>query len=205
MSRERQPRLPDREIETDHATEIPLQAKTSSHLPKIQRATTPSVSGRQWYREPHQLDFHGFRFATIVRVPESSGDSGFHRESQEDVKVKKRTQGGSAYECWIGGGTTQYRKIHRSAEHEADLDQDPSLEEKPRIPLKAATTATADLDENLDPYTTDKDTTKSKSNPSTMSSKKKKIKAARTKLKAPDSKSEDVNKPKSTIAKDMIE
>ncbi|OWZ19976.1 hypothetical protein PHMEG_0005682 [Phytophthora megakarya] len=39
----------------------------------------------------------------------------------------------------------------------------------------------------------------------TRSSKKKKIKAARTKLKAPDSESEDVNKPRSTIAKDIIE
>ncbi|OWZ20737.1 LOW QUALITY PROTEIN: hypothetical protein PHMEG_0004799 [Phytophthora megakarya] len=95
--------------------------------------------------------------------------------------------------------------------HEADLDQDPYLEEKPRIPLKAATVAIADLDENLDLLTTDKETTKSKSNMSTKSvvttrsSKKKKIKTARTKLKARDSESEDVNKPRSTIAKDMIE
>ncbi|OWZ20245.1 reverse transcriptase [Phytophthora megakarya] len=95
--------------------------------------------------------------------------------------------------------------------HEADLDQDPDLEEKPRIPLKAAKTATADLNENLDLYTTNKETTKSKSNPSTKSvaatrsSKKKKIKTARTKLKAPDLGSGDVNKPRSTIAKAMIE
>ncbi|OWY97158.1 hypothetical protein PHMEG_00032383, partial [Phytophthora megakarya] len=40
---------------------------------------------------------------------------------------------------------------------------------------------------------------------STRSSKKKKIKAARTKLKAPDSGSEDAHKPRSTIANDMIE
>ncbi|OWY94077.1 hypothetical protein PHMEG_00036299, partial [Phytophthora megakarya] len=58
---------------------------------------------------------------------------------------------------------------------------------------------------------TDKDTTKSKSNlstksvASTRSSKNKKIKAARTKLKALDSESEAVHKPRSTIAKDMIE
>ncbi|OWZ10111.1 hypothetical protein PHMEG_00017091 [Phytophthora megakarya] len=95
--------------------------------------------------------------------------------------------------------------------HEADLDQDPDLEEKPRIPLMAAPAATLGLDENLDPYTTDKKTTKSKSNLSTKpvaatrSSTRKKIKTARTKLKAPDSESEDVNKPRSTIAKDMIE
>ncbi|OWY98395.1 LOW QUALITY PROTEIN: hypothetical protein PHMEG_00030855 [Phytophthora megakarya] len=119
----------------------------------------------------------------MVRVPGSSGDSGFHRESQEDVKIK----------------------------HEADLDQDPDLEEKPLIPIKAAAAATADLDENLDPYTTDKDTTKFKSNlstksaASTRSTKKKKVKTARTKLKAPDSEAEDAHKPRSTIAKDLIE
>ncbi|OWY91091.1 hypothetical protein PHMEG_00040480 [Phytophthora megakarya] len=58
----------------------------------------------------------------MVRVPGSSGDSGFHH-----------------------------------------------LEEKPRIPLQTAPAVTGDLDENLDPYTTDKDTTKSKSNLSTKS------------------------------------
>ncbi|OWZ00878.1 hypothetical protein PHMEG_00027838 [Phytophthora megakarya] len=43
ISREKHPRLPDREIETDQATEISLQAKTSSRLSKLQRAST-SVS-----------------------------------------------------------------------------------------------------------------------------------------------------------------
>ncbi|OWY93286.1 hypothetical protein PHMEG_00037374, partial [Phytophthora megakarya] len=110
--------------------------------------------------------------------------------------------------------STDQRSSERisAGRHEADLDQDPDLEEKPRIPLKATTAVTADLDENPDPYITDKDTTKSKSNLSTKSAvptrstkKKKKIKAARTKLKAPDSGSEDVHKPRSTIAKDLIE
>ncbi|OWY91463.1 hypothetical protein PHMEG_00039949 [Phytophthora megakarya] len=124
----------------------------------------------------------------MVRVPGPSGNSGFHGESQEDVKIKE-----------------EY------GEDKADLDQDPDLEEKPRIPLKAATVATAELDETLDLYTTDKEITKLKSSmltksaTSTKSSKKKNIKAARTKLKAPDLESEDVNKPGSTIAKDMIE
>ncbi|OWZ17320.1 reverse transcriptase [Phytophthora megakarya] len=91
------------------------------------------------------------------------------------------------------------------------LDQDPDLEEKPRIPLMAAPVDTADIDESLDPYTTDKEVTKLKSNSSTKSatatrlSKKKKLKAAQTKLKAPDSESEDVNKPRSTAAKARIE
>ncbi|OWZ17068.1 hypothetical protein PHMEG_0009038 [Phytophthora megakarya] len=57
------------------------------------------------------------RFATMVRGPGSSGDSGFHRESQEDVKVKEEHRGRSAYECWIDEGIAKYGKIHRSAEY----------------------------------------------------------------------------------------
>ncbi|OWZ14360.1 hypothetical protein PHMEG_00012168 [Phytophthora megakarya] len=97
--------------------------------------------------------------------------------------------------------------------HEADLDQDPAPEEKPRIPLEAAAAVTADLDENLYLYTIDKDTTKAKSNLSTKSAvstrstkkKKKKLKPARTKLNAPNSGSEDVHMPRSAIAPDLIE
>ncbi|OWY97816.1 hypothetical protein PHMEG_00031559 [Phytophthora megakarya] len=155
----------------------------------------------------------------MVGVPGSSGDSGFHREFQEDVKVKGEnreevtTNAGSTEPSLNTARSTDLRSLERiSADrHEADLDQDPVLEEKPRIPLKAAAAVTADLDENPDPYITDKDTTKSKSNLSTKSAistrstKKKKIKAARTKLKAPDSGSENVHKPRSTIAEDLIE
>ncbi|OWY99705.1 hypothetical protein PHMEG_00029254 [Phytophthora megakarya] len=155
----------------------------------------------------------------MVGVPGSSGDSGFHREFQEDVKVKEEhteevpTNAGSTEASLNTARSTDQRSLERiSADrHEADLDQDPDLEEKPRIPLKTALAVTADLDENLDPYNTDKDTTKFKSNlstkpaVSTRSTKKKKIKAARTKLKAPDSGSEDAHKPRSTIANDLIE
>ncbi|OWZ12352.1 hypothetical protein PHMEG_00014509 [Phytophthora megakarya] len=155
----------------------------------------------------------------MVRVPGSSGDSGFHRESQEDVKAKEEhreevpTNAGSTEASLNTARSTDQRSMERiSADrHETDLDQDPDLEEKPRIPLKTAAAVTTDLDENLDPYTTDKDTTKSKPNlstksvASTRSFKKKKIKAARTKLKAPDAESEDVHKPRSTIANVMIE
>ncbi|OWY95576.1 hypothetical protein PHMEG_00034387 [Phytophthora megakarya] len=115
----------------------------------------------------------------MVRVPGSSGDSGFHLP----------TNAGSTEAALNTARSTDQRSLERIStdRHEADLDQDPDLEEKPRIPLKTAPAVTADLDENLDPYTTDKDTTRSKSNlstksaPSTRSSKKKKIKAARTK------------------------
>ncbi|OWY95115.1 hypothetical protein PHMEG_00034967 [Phytophthora megakarya] len=155
----------------------------------------------------------------MVRVPGSSGDSGFHREFQEDVKVKEEhteevpTNAGSTEVSLNTARSTDQRSVERiSADRpEADLDQDPDLEEKPRISLKAAAAVTADLDENLDPYTTNKDTSKMKYNlptksvASTRSSKKKKIKAARTKLKVPYSELEDVHKPRSTIAKDVIE
>ncbi|OWZ11744.1 hypothetical protein PHMEG_00015193 [Phytophthora megakarya] len=128
----------------------------------------------------------------MVCVPGSSGDLGFHRESQEDVKVREEhrekvpTNAGSTEASLNTAGTTDQRK------HEADLDQEPDLEEKPQILLMAAPATTADLDENLDSYTTDKKTTKTKSNPSTKSvdatrsSKKKKVKAAQTKLMAPN-------------------
>ncbi|OWZ12634.1 hypothetical protein PHMEG_00014174 [Phytophthora megakarya] len=113
----------------------------------------------------------------MVCVPGSSGDSGFHRESQEDVKVKEEhreevpTNAGSTEASLNTTRSTDQRGIERvSADrHEADPDQDPDLEEKPRIPLKAAKTATADLEENLDLYTTDMEMTKSKSKPSTKS------------------------------------
>ncbi|OWY91853.1 hypothetical protein PHMEG_00039397 [Phytophthora megakarya] len=132
---------------------------------------------------------------------------------KEEYREEVPTNAGSTEAALNTARSTDQRSLERiSADrHEADLDQDPDLEEKPRIPLKAAAAVTADLDENLDLHTTDKDTTKLKSNlstksaASTRSSKKKKIKAARTKLKAPDSGSEDAHKPRSTIANDMIE
>ncbi|OWY98665.1 hypothetical protein PHMEG_00030515 [Phytophthora megakarya] len=82
----------------------------------------------------------------MVRVPGSSGDSGFHRESQEDVKIKEEyreevpTNAGSTEASLNTARSTDQRSLERiSADrHEADLDQDPDLEEKPRIPLKTA-------------------------------------------------------------------
>ncbi|OWY99520.1 hypothetical protein PHMEG_00029465 [Phytophthora megakarya] len=103
--------------------------------------------------------------------------TGFNRESQEDVNVKEEhreeipTNAGSTEAPLHTVRSTDRRSMERIStdRHEADLHQDPYLEGKPRIPLKAAAAVTADLDENLDPHTTDKDTTKSKSNLSTKS------------------------------------
>ncbi|OWY98527.1 hypothetical protein PHMEG_00030692 [Phytophthora megakarya] len=155
----------------------------------------------------------------MVRVPGSSGDSGFHRESQGDVKVKEvhreevPTNSGST-EASLITASPQISGVWRGSlltDTRRTWIKTQILKKKPPIPLKAATAAIADLDENLDLYTTDKETTKSKAHLSTKSvatnrsSKKKKIKTGRTKLKAPDSELEDGNKPRSTIAKDMIE
>ncbi|OWY92031.1 hypothetical protein PHMEG_00039127 [Phytophthora megakarya] len=156
----------------------------------------------------------------MVWVPGSSGDLGFHRKSQEDVKMKEGLR--EEVPKNVGSIKTSLNTTRSSDQqssgristdrYEEALDQDPDLEEKPRIPPMVASAATADLDENPDPYATDKETTKPKSNPFTKSvaatrpsKKKKKIKAAGTKLKAPDSESEAVNRLGSPMAKDMIE
>ncbi|OWZ16625.1 LOW QUALITY PROTEIN: hypothetical protein PHMEG_0009561 [Phytophthora megakarya] len=138
--------------------------------------------------------------------------------SQEGVKVKEEHRGGvptnvgSTEASLNTARSTDHQSTERLStdRHEADLDQDPGLKEKPWIPPMTAPAITAYLDDKLDPYTTDKEATKPKTNPfarlvvATRSSKKKKIKAAQTKLKAPDSESEDMNRSRSTIAKDMI-
>ncbi|KAK1941560.1 hypothetical protein P3T76_007426 [Phytophthora citrophthora] len=113
----------------------------------------------------------------MVRVPGSSGEVGYHRESQEDVKGKEEQ--GEEVPTNVGS-TEAPLKTERSTDqqssgristgrHEADLDQDPDLEEKPRIPPKAPSGATADLDENRDPPKSDKESAKSKPNPLTKS------------------------------------
>ncbi|OWZ15953.1 hypothetical protein PHMEG_00010318 [Phytophthora megakarya] len=58
ISREKQPRLPDSEIETDQTTEIPLQAKISSHLSEIQRATTPPPWTNRWIDAPAEHQYN---------------------------------------------------------------------------------------------------------------------------------------------------
>ncbi|OWY97090.1 hypothetical protein PHMEG_00032468 [Phytophthora megakarya] len=128
----------------------------------------------------------------MVRVPGTSGYSGFHLESQEDVTIKEEY----GEEVPTNAGST-----------EASLNTARSTDQRSLERISAA------RHENLDSYTTDKDTTKFKSNlsvstksaVSTRSTKKKKVKAARTKLKTLDSGSEDAHKPRSTIAKDLIE
>ncbi|POM60955.1 hypothetical protein PHPALM_30108 [Phytophthora palmivora] len=67
----------------------------------------------------------------MVRVPGSVGDSGFHRESHEDVQSAKRNS---------------------ADKREDDLDPDPDLEDKP-FPPQVPTGTPADLDLRRDPST----------------------------------------------------
>ncbi|POM64399.1 Hypothetical protein PHPALM_20078 [Phytophthora palmivora] len=95
----------------------------------------------------------------MVRVPESVGDSGFHRESQEDVEdVEQGEQAPSDL-----GSTMMPMNESRSADQqnarrntadgrEGNLDPDPDLEEKPLHPQVPAGTP-ADLDASRDAST----------------------------------------------------
>ncbi|KAK1947625.1 hypothetical protein P3T76_001635 [Phytophthora citrophthora] len=75
----------------------------------------------------------------MVRVSESSGEFGYHRESHEDVKVKEElgeevpTNVGSTEAPLKTERPTDQQSCGRIStdRHEADLDHDPDLEEKP--------------------------------------------------------------------------
>ncbi|OWY95759.1 hypothetical protein PHMEG_00034157 [Phytophthora megakarya] len=96
----------------------------------------------------------------MVRVPGSSGDSEFHRESQAEVQVKPE-QGN---EMSLDDRSTTTSLNARSADRqsgrrdsvdgsEADLDPDPDLEEKPHPPQVSDMEAPADPDSRQDPLT----------------------------------------------------
>ncbi|CAI5731159.1 unnamed protein product [Peronospora destructor] len=99
----------------------------------------------------------------MVRVPGSSEASGFHRESTgEDVKIKQEP----GIEVSATEGSTQTRRNTRSSDHQSfgrgsdemkmkEEDREIDLEDKPQIPPRALSGATADrsaksdlLDEN---------------------------------------------------------
>ncbi|KAL4115144.1 hypothetical protein PRIC2_014038 [Phytophthora ramorum] len=140
----------------------------------------------------------------MVRVPGSLGDSGFHREfAEEDVQVKKEP--GDQASSEIGSTTTllnEARSADRqspgrsSADRQEEGDPDPDLEEKPRFPPQVPSGTPADLDSHRD---LPNDEVKAKPEPYSFTNppaprsttKKKKSKAARKKLKAPESDAED--------------
>ncbi|EGZ14996.1 hypothetical protein PHYSODRAFT_333269 [Phytophthora sojae] len=95
----------------------------------------------------------------MVRVPGSSGDSGFHRESQEEVRVKKEQGDQASSES---GSTTTLLNETRSTDRqsarrtsvggtEVDPDMDPG--EKPQPPPQVPSRTPVDRDESQDPLT----------------------------------------------------
>ncbi|KAG3086008.1 hypothetical protein PI124_g18369 [Phytophthora idaei] len=95
----------------------------------------------------------------MVRVPESSGDSGFHRESQEDVQVK--FEPGEEVSSEIGSTMMQLNEP-RSADRQSagrnfvdgrEGGTDPDLEEKHLNPPQVPSGTLADIDLCEDPLT----------------------------------------------------
>ncbi|POM60971.1 LOW QUALITY PROTEIN: hypothetical protein PHPALM_30088 [Phytophthora palmivora] len=133
----------------------------------------------------------------MVRVPGSVGDSGFHRESQEDVhgKVEQGKQASSDLGTTMmplnESRTADQQSVRRNSAdgREDDLDPDPDLEDKPLPPqVPAGTPATKQGKRNR----TDWSDVRSKLHhipkdpPVSRSDKKKpKTKIARKKMKAP--------------------
>ncbi|KAE8968862.1 hypothetical protein PR003_g19432 [Phytophthora rubi] len=97
----------------------------------------------------------------MVRVSRSSGDSGFHRESQEEVKVK--IEQGDQASSDLGSTMTplnEARPVDRQSAgrnsidgKEADPDPDPDLEDKPQPPPQVPSGTPVGLELHRDPLT----------------------------------------------------
>ncbi|KAE8967210.1 hypothetical protein PR001_g28173 [Phytophthora rubi] len=136
----------------------------------------------------------------MVRVPGPSGDSGFHRESQEDVKIKVEpgigapTEGESPSAHLKSEGYTDRQGAGRSSDEVQEEVSAMDLEEKPHPPPVGPSGAPADHDSHRDPPDEDPSVKTEGSSSTTtpsashVSSKKKnsKRKPAKMKLKAPD-------------------
>uniref|UniRef100_H3H6F8 Retrotransposon gag domain-containing protein n=1 Tax=Phytophthora ramorum TaxID=164328 RepID=H3H6F8_PHYRM len=125
----------------------------------------------------------------MVRVPGSSGDSqGFHREStEEDVKIKMEsgnessTEEGSPPTALKAPGSSDRESAGRSSDDVKEEGSAMDLEDKPQTPLQVPSGTPAERDANRDPPDEVPHAT----------SKKKKSKTSRKKLKAPESEAED--------------
>ncbi|KAE9188849.1 hypothetical protein PF002_g25205 [Phytophthora fragariae] len=95
----------------------------------------------------------------MVRVPGSSADSGFHRESQEEVKVKIE-QGGQASSD-LGSTTTPLNEARPADRQSAgrnsidgkEADPNPDLEDKPQPPPQGPSGTPVGLESHRDPLT----------------------------------------------------
>ncbi|KAE9338325.1 hypothetical protein PF008_g12121 [Phytophthora fragariae] len=93
----------------------------------------------------------------MVRVPGSSGDSGFHCESQEEVKVK--IEQGDQASSDLGSTTTplnEARPVDRQSTGGNSIDvkeADPDLEDKPQPPPQVPSGTPVSLDSHRDSLT----------------------------------------------------
>ncbi|KAE9067385.1 hypothetical protein PF010_g27482 [Phytophthora fragariae] len=95
----------------------------------------------------------------MVRVPGSSGDSGFHRESQEEVKVK--IEQGDQASSDLGSTTTPLNEARPADRQSAgrnsidgkEADPDPDLEDKPQPPPQVPSGTPVSLDSHRDSLT----------------------------------------------------
>ncbi|KAE8875916.1 hypothetical protein PF003_g39994 [Phytophthora fragariae] len=95
----------------------------------------------------------------MVRVPGSSGDSGFHRESQEEVKVK--IEQGDQASSDLGSTTTPLNEARTADRQSAgrnsidgkEADPDPDLEDKPQPPPQVSSGTPVSLDSHRDSLT----------------------------------------------------
>ncbi|KAE8878607.1 hypothetical protein PF003_g37290 [Phytophthora fragariae] len=159
----------------------------------------------------HVIDFHDSRPTTMVRVPGSFGDSGFHREStnQEETKVKAEpeieasTEGESPSTPLNEVGFADRQSAGRSSDDvKKEEDSAMNLEEKPRLPPQTPSGVPADHDEHREPpdegLSAKADGSSPTSNPSrarSASKKSKKARASKKKMKAPVSDAEDRDEP----------
>ncbi|KAE9015178.1 hypothetical protein PR001_g14963, partial [Phytophthora rubi] len=147
----------------------------------------------------------------MVRVPGSSGDSGFHREStnQEDTKLKAEpeieasTEGESPSTPPNEAGFADRQSAGRSSDDvKKEEDSAMDLEEKPRLPPQTPSGVPADRDEHREPpdkgLLVNADGSSPTSNPSRARSaakKSKKARASKKKMKAPESDAEVRDEP----------
>jgi hypothetical protein len=150
----------------------------------------------------------------MVRVPASLGDAGFHRESQDDAQVSHGSGDETPTEMGSPTASLNARSTDRPSPGRSSADgiEDglaTDQEEKPRFPPQvpsgtpAGPDASQDLpDEGSFAQANDPSSTTTHAAPGAKSVK---TKAARKKLKAPDSDGEDRAVLKSTWSRSMLE
>ncbi|GMF64355.1 unnamed protein product [Phytophthora fragariaefolia] len=86
----------------------------------------------------------------MVRVPGSSGDSGFHRESLEDVQVKIEQGDQASSELRLNDVRSTDRQSARRT-YVGGTEADPDLADKPHLPPQVPSGTPVDLDVGQDP------------------------------------------------------